>query len=127
MWDDEKILITREYTKLATIKNLYDVADRLRENATTLLHGGIVEVDDVILGNGILVTNNQNTMNSLVVIPQAEITPYKPPCYVIPDKFYSFDSIVTHYYNEVKPREHSKDRLWRKYLSSSKKKISTSY
>ena len=55
---DDDFLIAREYIKLVTIKNSYNIADRLRKNATNLLDGDIVEVDDVILGSDILVTKN---------------------------------------------------------------------
>ena len=97
-------LLAKVYTQLITIKNSYDIANRLRENATTLLDGDMVEVDDIVLGNDVLVTNNTNTMNSLVAIPTTEMEPTKPTCYTILEKIDSFKSIMTHYYTEVKPR-----------------------
>ena len=70
LWDEEKVLIAKEYTKLATIKNSYDIADRLRNNATALLDGDTLAVsDELILGDEVLFRNDSNTMNSLVAIP----------------------------------------------------------
>ena len=122
LWDKEKDLIAQEYQKLATIKNIIEITDSLRQKATNLLESDIVQVDDVILGNDILVTNNTNTMNSIVAIPTTEMVPFKPAPYTIPLKFDSFQCIKTHYEKEIIPRNNSKSIAWRKHLSSSEKR-----
>ena len=45
----------------------------------------MVEVDGIVLSDDVLVTNNTNTMNSLVAIPTIEMEPSKPACYTIPE------------------------------------------
>ena len=87
-----------------------------------LLDVNIMEVSvELVLGNGILVINNSNTINSLVGIPTIEIEPTKPAYYAILDKFESFKFITTHYYTEVLAGENGKVISWRKHLTSSEK------
>ena len=81
----------------------------------------MVEVDGIVLSDDVLVTNNTNTMNSLVAIPTTEMEPSKSTCYAIPEKFDSFKSIEIHCYIEVRPRENCKNKSWRRHLSSSEK------
>lgn len=109
--------------KTSKIICTYEIVDRLRRDASQLLDDELMEVsDELIIVNDTQVTNNSNTMNSLDTIPTTEIEPTKPACYAIMDKFELSNSIATHYYNEVLPRDNSKDKSWRKHLSSGEKR-----
>ena len=69
LWDKEKDLITKQYTKLTTIKNTYEIFDGLRKDTSTLLDCENMEVsDELILVNDVLVRNNSYTINSLVTV-----------------------------------------------------------
>ena len=121
--DEEKGLIVKEYVRLATIRNTYEIVDRLRKYSSTLLNGEIMEVsDELVLGHDVLVRNISNTTNSLVAIPTTQIELTKDLCYAVLDKFEPFTFITTYYYTEVLTRENGKELSWRKCVTSSEKR-----